>query len=62
MAEFDKLQDNNIIIRYFEIELDGKSYWLQNNALTFWETESFLLFFSKLAIGYISYVVSKHPK
>jgi hypothetical protein len=62
MAKFDKLQDNNIIIRYFEVELDGKPYWFQNNVLTFWETESFLLFFSKLALGYITYTVSKHPK
>jgi hypothetical protein len=62
MAKFDKLQDNDIIIRYFEIELNGKPYWLQNNALTFWDTESFLLFFSKLAIGYINYAVSKQPK
>lgn len=62
MAKFDKIQYNNIIIRYFEVELDGKPYWLQNNALNFWETESFLLFFSKLALGYISYAVSKQPK
>ena len=62
MAKFDKIQDSNIIIVYLEIEVDGKVSWLQNHALTFWETESFLLFLSKLATGYISHAISKDPK
>ena len=62
MAKFDKIQDSNIIIVCLEIGVDAKVSSLQNHGLTFWETESFLFFLSKLAAGYISHAISKDPK
>ena len=62
MAKFDKLQDGNITIKYLDSEIEGKAFRIKDYALSFWETESFLLFCSKLATGYISHVLSRHAK
>ena len=62
MAKFDKLQDSNVVIKYLEWEIDGEVFSIKDYALSFWETESFLLFCSKLATGYINHVRSTHPK